>query len=182
MKSTTIINARSLLMAAIAIAATLTMVSCMGKDFGDYWKVNTPTAIQQSEGIPAKLSLNDSEYEYGAWFDNVQREGAEWRKRIEGGRDSVAMLRSLAMQLGESAQAHPAIAAVPGLSLLLGYVIKRKGDVSAGELADREKASYGKGRKDVLAALGERVSTTPESDKAAADLLALIKAEIAKAA
>lgn len=181
MNQQSLINARSILVAAIAIAATLFLFACAGKNFGDFVKVGTPVAIQQAEGIPAKLTLNESEYEYGTWFDGVQRDGAEWRGRIEGGRDSVALLNSLKMQAGEAAMASPALIAVPGLSLILGYLIKRKSDATPTEVANKEKASYNKGRRDTLTALDERAKTTLASDSAATDLIALIKGEIAKA-
>lgn len=169
-------------MVVIAIATTLTLVACMGKDMGDFVKVATPIGIQKSDGVPPKLTLNEAEYEYSAWFDRTQGDGTQWRGLVMNGRDSAALLSSLALQVGKDAQAHPAVAMIPGLGLLIGYATRRFGDASPSQLAEKQKASYNKGQKDVLTALDTRSRTTDASNASAAELIAIIKAEVAKTA
>ena len=175
-----IINGRFIVVVSLCILSVFAFSACMGVDLGDFMKVKTTIGIQQSEGLPATLTLNDAEYEYNAWFEKVQREGTEWRARISKSRENAQLFGSLFMQLGREAATSPAVAAVPGLALLLGFFIKRPGDKSASETESEKRASYNKARKDVLTSIEGRYATTNASDTAATEIIEALKAEIAK--
>jgi len=130
-----------LVMVAMALGA------CAGFDLGDVVKVRTPNEIQQTRGLPASTSLNEAEAEYQAWFEDVQRTGAQWKARIERGGEirgllgqlSLTALSDLGPTLAGVPVAGPALPALTGLAgLFLG----------AGRLRKEKEASFNKGLKE----------------------------------
>lgn len=101
--------------AILLVSATL--AACAGFDLGDMVRVKTPTAIQQTVGLPAKVSLNDAEVEYQGWLSNVQRTGAQWKTNI----DKANAVRATFNQLTLAAldEVGPTLAGVPMLGPLL---------------------------------------------------------------
>lgn len=93
------------------------LAACAGFDLGDMVKVKTPTAIQQTVGLPAQTSLNDAEAEYQGWLSNVQRTGAQWKANI----DKANAIRATFNQLTLAAldEVGPTLAGVPMLGPLL---------------------------------------------------------------
>jgi hypothetical protein len=101
--------------AIVLISATL--AACAGFDLGDMVRVKTPTAIQQTVGLPAQVSLNDAEVEYQGWLSNVQRTGAQWKTNI----DKANAIRATFNQLTLAAldEVGPTLAGVPVVGPLL---------------------------------------------------------------
>ncbi|MCC7409960.1 MAG: hypothetical protein IT442_17975 [Phycisphaeraceae bacterium] len=93
------------------------LAACAGFDLGDMVRVKTPTAIQQTVGLPAQVSLNDAEAEYQGWLSNVQRTGAQWKANI----DKANAIRATFNQLTLAAldEVGPTLAGVPMLGPLL---------------------------------------------------------------
>lgn len=135
-----------LVIAAIACGAFL----LNGCDMGDIIKVDTPVSLQR-QGIEPKMTLNNAVYEYESWYSNVQRDGAEWRQRIDRGNEIAGLLQSLALGYVDeySAALGPASLFVTGLTgLFLGR---------AGTRREKEK-SYAKGAEDAVAILEKKVT------------------------
>jgi len=177
-----LINVRTLMILALGVFTTFILVACAGKDWGDFVKVKIPVSVQKSQGLPATLTLNESEFEFEQWYDQTKDSGFEWINRNEGGRNTASMFKSLSMQMGEDLKANPAVVAIPGLGMLIGFLTKRPGDKSAAQNAEDQKASYNKARRDMLVEIQERQRAAPTSnpDQTAADILAMIKAGINK--
>jgi hypothetical protein len=172
----TIITPRFAVMLAVAIAMTAMFVGCSGIDIGDYVKVDTPVDIQQSYGLPARLTLNRSEVAYESWFNVTAINGTAWKSNIESGRETAQLFRSLSLQAASELLGTEAVAAIPGLTLLIGLFMRKPGDVSGGDASEREKASFNKGQKVMLEALEKQAARTPGSDARAAEIIEAVKA------
>ncbi|NJL96162.1 MAG: hypothetical protein HC915_21740, partial [Anaerolineae bacterium] len=61
------------------VMVTLGLAACAGFDLGDVVKVKTPNEIQQTRGLPSRPRSTRPRTEYRAWFDDVQRTGAQWK-------------------------------------------------------------------------------------------------------
>jgi len=135
---------------------SLSLASCAGLQVGDLVKSRIPHEIQKTTGLPSETSLNESISEYQAWYDDVQRSGAEWRANIERSDE----IRSLLNQLTMSAinEMGPSIAGVPilgpALPMLTGLVGMFLGQ---GRLRREKEASFNKGLR-----TGPQVETTPQ--------------------
>lgn len=100
----------------LAFVFALVMISvglgaCAGLDIGDFVKVKTPTEIQQTRGLPSKTTLNEAEQEYRAWFDDTQRNGAQWKAAIEQGDEIRGLLNQVS--LGALDEFGPTLAGIP---------------------------------------------------------------------
>jgi len=123
---------------------TLGLTACAGFDLGDVVKVKTPNEIQQTRGLPSTTSLNEAETEYRAWFDDVQRTGAQWKASIDRGGEIRGLLGQLTLtaldDIGPSLAGVPiAGPALPALTGLAGLFI------GAGRLRKEKEASFNKG-------------------------------------
>jgi len=130
-----------LLMLTIALAA------CAGFDLGDIVQVRTPASIQQTTGLPSRTSLNEAESEYRAWFEDVQRVGAQWKASIERGNEVRTMLGQLTLsaldQVGPTLAGVPIVGpALPALTGIVGLFI------GSGRLRKEKEASFNKGMKE----------------------------------
>lgn len=176
----TVITPRFALMLAVAVGLFFLISGCQSFDPGNYIKVNTPVSIQQSDGLPSKLTLNEWEVEYEAWFNDKMTNGTAWKGNGERARESAQLFRSLSLQTASELIGTEAVAAIPGLTLLLGLFMRRPGDVSNGDASEREKASFNKGQKVMLEALERQASRTEKSDAHASELVAAVRAMLNK--
>ena len=131
----------SLLMISLGLAA------CAGFDLGDIIRVRTPTSIQQTTGLPARVSLNEAEVEYRAWFENAQRVGAQWKASIE----RAGEIRGLLNQLTLSAldQVGPALGGIPVLGPALPALTGLAGlFIGTARLRREKEASFNKGLRE----------------------------------
>lgn len=127
-----------LVLVAVAIATTA------GCDLGDVVQAKTPQGIQQTKGLPSKLSLNEAESEYQAWLADVTREGAQWRASIERADEIRGILGQLS--LNALNEAGPTLAGVPVLGPSLPLAAGLLGlFVGNGRLRKEKEASYNKG-------------------------------------
>lgn len=142
-KTTTIYIASLLILSA-------TLAACAGMNVGDFVQVKTPHAIQQQTGLPARLTLNEAEAEYRAWYQDVQREGAAWKASIGQGSEVASLLNQLTLQALNDVG--PSLAGVPVLGPILpvlmgigGLFLRRPGDVSQDVLRKEKEDSYNAG-------------------------------------
>jgi hypothetical protein len=126
------------------VMVSLALAACAGFDLGDVVKVKTPNEIQQTRGLPRSVTLNEAEAEYRAWFDDVQRTGAQWKAGIERGGEIRGLLGQLTLTALDDVG--PALAgipiagpALPALTGLAGLFI------GAGRLRKEKEASFNKG-------------------------------------
>lgn len=108
------------------------LTSCAGFDLGDVVRVKTPPGIQQSEGLPSTMTLNEAELQYQAWFQATQLEGNAWKASIERSDEIAGMLGSLTLSgldsVGPEVLGLPVVgAALPALTTLLGLGLGRWG-------------------------------------------------------
>ena len=131
----------------VMLIVVLLLAACAGLDLGDIVHVRTPNTIQQTTGLPAKISLNEAEAEYLAWFDGVQRTGAQWKASI----DRAGEIRGLLGQLTLSAldEVGPTFAGVPVLGPALPALTGLAGlFIGSGRLRKEKEASFNKGLKE----------------------------------
>lgn len=131
----------------VMLIVVLLLAACAGLDLGDIVHVRTPNAIQQTTGLPAKISLNEAEAEYLAWFDNVQRTGAQWKANIERADEIRGLLGQLTLsaldEFGPTLAGVPVLGpALPALTGLAGLFI------GSGRLRKEKEASFNKGLKE----------------------------------
>jgi hypothetical protein len=126
---------------------SLALAACAGLDLGDIVKVRTPTAIQQATGLPARISLNEAEAEYRAWYEGVQRTGAQWKAGIERANEVRGLLGQLTLNALD--QIGPTLAGVPVLGPALPAVTGLVGlFLGAVRLRKEKEASFNKGLKE----------------------------------
>lgn len=115
-----------------------------GCDLGDVIKAKTPNGIQQREGMPAAMSLNDAVYEYQQWYNRTQADGAAWKANIDRADEIRGLLGNLAMtglnDLGPEVAGVPIIGpSFTGLLALGGYFL------GTGRLRKEKEKSYNAG-------------------------------------
>ncbi|MBX3364012.1 MAG: hypothetical protein KF866_04535 [Phycisphaeraceae bacterium] len=140
-------NHRTVAYAFGLVMLTLALAACAGFDLGDVVKVRTPNAIQQTTGLPARVSLNEAEAEYRAWFENVQRTGAQWKASIERAGEIRGLLGQLTLSalddVGPTLAGVPVVGpALPALTGIVGLFI------GSGRLRKEKEASFNKGLKE----------------------------------
>lgn len=129
--------------AALACLAAM-LAACAGFDLGDLVKVRTPNEVQQWEGLPASVSLNDAEVQYEAWYQDVARVGAEWKARIERSSEIRGLLGQLT--LGAMQDVGPTLAGVPVVGPALPAATGLIGlFLGSGRLRREKEASFNKG-------------------------------------
>lgn len=126
----------------MALAATL--AACAGFDLGDIVHSRTPVEIQRERGLPAKMSVNESEEQYQAWLADTTRVGTTWKTNIDRGREVQGVLGQLTLsawdQLGPTIAGMPIAAPLlPAASGLLGLFL------GARKLSNEKRSSYNKG-------------------------------------
>ncbi|MCC7409707.1 MAG: hypothetical protein IT442_16700 [Phycisphaeraceae bacterium] len=126
----------------LAVSVTLSVLG--GCDLRNVVEVQTPRAVQQSEGLPSRMSLRDSQAEYEAWLADVQRTGAVWRENIEQGEAIRATLAQLALTgLNEVG---PTLAGLPlGGPLMLAATGIVGAFVGGGRTSKEKEKSYNAG-------------------------------------
>lgn len=110
----------------VLILIAITLAACSSTDFGDFVKVDTPVEIQQQMGYPKKMSLNQAKDLYPAWFEDVQRNGTQWRGDIERADELAGLFSQLTLQqlnaLGPEIMGLPIAGPMsPLITGLLGY-------------------------------------------------------------
>ena len=129
---------------------SLSLAACAGFDLGDLVQVKTPRAIQQTTGLAARTSLNEAEAEYRAWFEDVQRTGAQWKASIERGTEIRGLLGQLTLSALD--QVGPTLAGVPVLGPALPALAGLAGlFLGSGRLRKEKEASFNKGLKQAAA-------------------------------
>ncbi|MBX3435535.1 MAG: hypothetical protein KF847_19635 [Pirellulales bacterium] len=145
-------RARVLGICIAALIAAAGLAACAGLDLGDYIRVQTPHAVQQASGIPATMTLNQAEGEYRAWHASISDAGARWKAAIERGHETRALVSQLTLQtlsdVGPTVAGLPVLGpALPLLTLLGGWFLRRPGDVSRADMAREKEASYNAGMR-----------------------------------
>lgn len=140
-------NHRAVAYAFGLVMLALALAACAGFDLGDIVKVRTPNAIQQTTGLPSRVSLNEAEAEYRAWFENVQRTGAQWKASIERAGEIRGLLGQLTLsaldEVGPTLAGVPVVGpALPALTGIVGLFI------GSGRLRKEKEASFNKGLKE----------------------------------
>ncbi len=133
--------------AAVLVLLAAAMASIAGCNLGDFIKAKTPNGIQRTQGLPSTLSVNEAESEYQAWYQDVQRLGAEWKANIEQANE----IRSLLSQLTLSAMndVGPVLAGVPVLGPAVPLLTGLGGIFfGLGKLRKEKEASFNKGLKE----------------------------------
>lgn len=130
--------------AAVLVAVVLS--ACASLDYGDLIRVRVPNEIQQQTGLPSTTTLNEAEAEYQAWFEDVQRNGANWKNDIERASELRAVFGQLTLgalnEVGPQVAGIPVLgAAAPSLLMLATYWLG-----VAGKSREKEK-SYNKGQE-----------------------------------
>lgn len=128
------------------------MAAVSGCDVGDLVSVKTPPKIQQTTGLPSKLTLNESQLEYQDWFQSVQSQGAQWKNSIEKGNEVKNVINQLTMDaldtIGPSIGGIPMLGpAIPLVAGLVGLTLRRPGDVSKDALRKEKEDSFNAGLK-----------------------------------
>jgi len=141
------VNHRTVAYAFGLVMLTLALAACAGFDLGDVVKVRTPNAIQQTTGLSARVSLNEAEAEYRAWFESVQRTGAQWKASIERAGEIRGLLGQLTLsaldEVGPTLAGVPVVGpALPALTGIVGLFI------GSGRLRKEKEASFNKGLKE----------------------------------
>lgn len=140
-------NHRTVAYAFGLVMLTLALAACAGFDLGDIVKVKTPNPIQQTTGLASRISLNEAEAEYRAWFENTQRTGAQWKASIERAGEIRGMLGQLTLsaldEVGPTLAGVPVVGpALPALTGIVGLFI------GSGRLRKEKEASFNKGLKE----------------------------------
>jgi hypothetical protein len=135
-------------MIGVAIAASLVAIS--GCDVGDLIRVKTPRVVQQAEGLSRTLTLNDAEAEYRQWLSQTKEVGMQWRNGIDRANTIRTTFNQLTLsfldEIGPTVAGVPLLGPLmPGLTLLIGTLIKRPGDVSGKVLQKEKQDSYNAG-------------------------------------
>ncbi|MCA9307231.1 MAG: hypothetical protein KDA16_11900 [Phycisphaerales bacterium] len=132
----------------LVILAAGVVAACASWDFGDLVSVKTPQALVDT-GMQSKMSLNEAEYEYHAWFTGVQMAGAKWKADIERADEVAGLFGALTMNAltaGEGAIASGAPWAVPFLPILTGIIgavaIRKPGDTSKSEAETKANTAW----------------------------------------
>ena len=123
---------------------SLSIAACAGLQIGDLVQTKIPHEIQKTTGLPSETSLNESISEYQAWYDDVQRSGAEWRANIERSDEIRSLMNQLTLsainELGPSLAGVPVLSsALPALTGLVGMFLGQ------GRLRREKEASFNKG-------------------------------------
>jgi len=123
------------------------VIACAGFDIGDLIRVSTPNDIQKQTGLTSTTSLNNAAQEYEAWFETVQRAGAQWKANIERGEEVRSLLGQLTLTalegIGPTVAGVPILSsALPALTGLVGLFIGR------GQLRKEKEGSFNKGLKE----------------------------------
>lgn len=154
MNSKYLIYVFAFLLAGIAIA------SVSGCDLYDVVQAKTPPGVQKTEGLPGKLSINDSRSEYEKWLNATQTDAATWRSNIESAEEIAGLFSNLTLSALD--EAGPMIAGIPmGGALLpviaglVGVFLKRPGDVTQAQLRAEKEASFNSGLKKAAAIVSE---------------------------
>ena len=141
-----------------AALLALAVASCSGLNLDKFVRAEVPTEIQQERGLPASITLDRSRKEYVRWSDDVKRTGAEWRDNIASAEEVRAIFAQITMQAFQSVG--PMVAGVPvlsgllpGAALLLGYFVKRRGDVTAADAQAKADAAWDEAQKSLLESL-----------------------------
>lgn len=140
-------NHRTVAYAFGLVMLSLALAACAGFDLGDIVKVKTPHEIQQTTGLSSRVSLNEAEAEYRAWFEDVQRTGAQWKASIERAGEIRGLLGQLTLtaldEVGPTLAGVPiAGPALPALTGIVGLFI------GSGRLRREKEASFNKGLKE----------------------------------
>lgn len=155
---------RNIMYAAALLLLSLALASCAGLDLGDVVKVKTPNEIQQTRGLPRSTTLNEAEAEYQAWFDDVQRTGAQWKASIDRGGEIRGLLGQLTLSavdaVGPTVAGFPlAGPALPAVTGLVGLFI------GASRLRKEKEASYNKGLENGVGMLSPLVPSEIVPDR-----------------
>jgi hypothetical protein len=133
-----------------------------GCDIHDVIHARTPNSIQKTEGLPARLSVNESRAEYLKWLQSVQTDAATWRGSIENAEAVAGLLSNLTLSALD--EAGPAIlglpmggALLPVVAGLAGLFLKRPGDKTAAQVAAEKEASFNSGLKRGAAAAAAKI-------------------------
>lgn len=112
---------RNQVLFAVGLAMVAIVVSSVaGCDIKDVLRVKTPIEVQREKGIPASLTLRESEDQYEAWLADTQRVGAQWRGNIERSTEILGLLQQLALTGLDAAG--PTLGSVPVLAPILPVV------------------------------------------------------------
>ncbi len=149
----------------VGLALMLMSLSAVaGCQLDRYVKAQTPTNIQKTDGLPAKIPLAEVHDEYALWLARMQSDAAQWRGNIEDAEYIHGLFGNLTLAALD--EAGPVIAGLPVggalLPVLAGAValfLKRPGDKSASETAAEKEASFNAGLKKAAALLGGNPDT-----------------------
>ena len=142
-------NKSRIIFITILVCAAFLMAACAGFDLGDVIQARTPNRVQQTEGLPSSMSLNESEVEYQTWLTDTQRTGTQWKNNLERANQTRAVLNQLTLsaldEFGPAIAGVPVLGpALPLLAGLIGLTFRRPGDVNQQTLRKEKEASFRK--------------------------------------
>lgn len=144
----------------LLLTAGVVLSACASFDWGDIVQAKTPIGIRQSEGLPPKMSLNDAQAEYRAWFEDVQREGERWQEEIVSASEVVGLFQQLTLSAVDSFG--PAVQGIPvagpllytalagGVGFLARSSGKRKGEEEGEKIAKEKERSFNAANRELI--------------------------------
>ncbi len=128
----------------VILAVSAAIAACSAFDLGDMVQTKTPPAVQQQTGLPPKLTLNEAEGEYRAYFDSTQRNLSQWKGNIEQANEFRGILSQLTLhaldEVGPIVAGGPVLGpALPALTGLVGLFL------GTSKLRKEKEASYNAG-------------------------------------
>ncbi|MCC6579867.1 MAG: hypothetical protein IT440_05450 [Phycisphaeraceae bacterium] len=133
-----------IIFAFVLVLIVVGLASCAGFDLGDVVKVRTPNRVQQTAGLPSSTSLNEAVVEYQAWFEDVQRTGAQWKSNIDRANEVRGMLSQITLSALD--EVGPTLAGIPLLGPMLPAATGLLGlFLGVGSLRKEKEDSFNKG-------------------------------------
>ncbi len=128
----------------VLVAIASVIAACTATNVGDMIHTKTPNTVQQQKGLPAKLTLNEAEQEYRAYFEETQRTLSTWKGNIEEANEFRGLLNQLTLNALDTVG--PIVAGVPILGPALPALTGLAGlFLGTSRLRKEKEASYNAG-------------------------------------
>lgn len=133
---------------AIIVLVAGGVAACAAFDSGDFVKSKVPAEVQESQGLPPKVSHNTNIQAFERWQRNQQAVQAIWVDEIEKSQKWVGFIDGFTYQAWESFSPFLASAGPLGsVALALGgwLFLPRPGDKSPAEVQKEKEGSFNEG-------------------------------------